>query len=375
MERSAAGPRVDVAAGLFRALASEARPAGSAAEGRARETCAAWLRESGFQVSERSFTYSAWPGRYGTAVVGAILFTLSAGSLEWIGFEPRLTGTIAGLALFGAGSAVVFGAWLARFGTRALKWSRCAGTNLEAARGVPEVWLVAHLDSKSQPWSLLLRAFATVSTGLAWIGVLGLWAWIRTLGGDGADSAMLLRIAFAIAALAGVPLVISRVGARGTGALDNVSGVAAVLVAARMAATDANIGVLITSAEELGLAGARAWLVGRRKGIVINCDGVDDTGPVTITAGRRGARWWREIAARAITETDVCFSFLLPGVLLDAVAFADAGWTACTVSRGGFGSLGRIHTRRDTLERMTGGAIDETARIIAALSGAIIAGG
>ncbi len=304
-----------------------------------------------------------------------MLFTLSAGSLVWIGFEPRLTGTIAGLALIGAGSAAVFGAWLARFGTRALKWSRCAGTNLEALRGEPKVWLVAHLDSKSQPWSLLLRALATVVTALAWSAVLGLWAWITTLGGDGVDSASLLRIAFAIAALAGVPLMFSRVGSSGTGALDNASGVAAVLTAARMSGADAPVGVLITSAEELGLAGARAWLVGRRKGIVINCDGVDDTGRVTITAGRSGARRWREVAARALPGTDVRFSFLLPGVLLDAVAFADAGWMACTVSRGGFGSLVRINTSRDTVERMTGSGVYGTANIIAALCGAIIAGG
>ena len=47
------------------------------------------------------------------------------------------------------------------------------------------------------------------------------------------------------------------------------------------------MGVLLTSAEELGLAGARAWVHawaqdGRAPGVALNCDGVDDRGTLAL---------------------------------------------------------------------------------------------
>ena len=63
----------------------------------------------------------------------------------------------------------------------------------------------------------------------------------------------------AIEILVALPVMASIVGARSVGALDNASGVAAVLRTAELLPRGAAIGVLLTSAEELGLAGARAW--------------------------------------------------------------------------------------------------------------------
>ena len=288
-----------------------------------------------------------------------------------IELDPLLADRMLGLALLGAAIVAILAAWLSRFGTQQLPWSRRVGTNLEATRGAPRVWLVAHLDSKSQPVSLLVRAAAAIGIAGAWLGILGLWTWGQPLAAQSV-ALSILPILLTVASVAALPLVVSGVGSRGTGALDNASGVATVLAAARMAADDGRIGVLITSAEELGLAGARAWLVGRAAGIAINCDGVDDLGGVTITAGRRRAGFlWREAAARAACGTDVRFRFILPGVLLDAVAFSDAGWTACTVSQGTLRSLGRIHTARDTVGVIGGSGIDRTAQVIVALASAI----
>ena len=83
--------------------------------------------------------------------------------------------------------------------------------------------------------------------------------------------------------LLGSPAVMaSVVGARSNGAVDNASGVAAVLAAAVSVRPETMLGVLLPSAEELGLAGARAWARSERPGTAINCDGVDDAGELTI---------------------------------------------------------------------------------------------
>jgi Zn-dependent M28 family amino/carboxypeptidase len=165
------------------------------------------------------------------------------------------------------------------------------------------------------------------------------------------------------------------VRARSHGALDNASGVAAVLLAAAEADPARPLGVLLTSAEELGLAGARAWAgawraSGRAPGVAVNCDGVDDAG--RLTAMYSGAR--PEALARAVAGDDAgsdagaaSVRRLLPGILVDAVALADAGWRTITVSRGTLGTLGRIHTPRDTADRLVGSGIADAARLMRSL--------
>ena len=55
---------------------------------------------------------------------------------------------------------------------------------------------------------------------------------------------------------------------------------------------------------------------------------------------------------------------LLPGVLTDGVALADAGWDVVTLSKGGARTLARIHTVLDRPDRLTGTGMDEVARVI-----------
>jgi hypothetical protein len=150
------------------------------------------------------------------------------------------------------------------------------------------------------------------------------------------------------------------------GALDNASGVATVLEAAQ--AKDVPIGVLLSSAEELGLAGARAWGRARHdsgeRGIAINCDGVDDTGALTIMYSGMPAM---EIigAVRASAEEPMRVRRMPLGLLLDSVALSDAGWRSVTVSRGSLASLRRVHTRDDSLAKLRGEGISRTARVLA----------
>jgi hypothetical protein len=56
---------------------------------------------------------------------------------------------------------------------------------------------------------------------------------------------------------------------------------------------------------------------------------------------------------------------LIPGILTDSVALADAGWDTVTLSRGDLRTLQRIHTSSDTLDHLRGAGLDVAARVLA----------
>jgi Zn-dependent M28 family amino/carboxypeptidase len=164
------------------------------------------------------------------------------------------------------------------------------------------------------------------------------------------------------AAAGALPLALSFVGRGGFGAVDNASGVATVLEAAAAVASNPAIGVLITDGEELALAGARAWCRDASPAIALNCDGVDDIGRITVMTVPTSGRL---VSAFKGVDPGLRVIRLLPGVLTDSVAFADAGWETVTLSRGGLRTLSRIHTSRDTLDNLSGEGIAPTAVVLA----------
>ncbi len=344
----------------LRALASAPRPAGSAAEAAARSYCASLLRDNGFRVHEEPFVYSAFPGRYGTPLAG-ILFMFVIASASRAALTDRASLAL-GMLLAGAIALLAGALWLARFGVSSCPLLRRDGHNLVAERGTPRLWLVAHLDSKSQPISIGLRAAGiTVSVGV-WICATAL------AGGQlaGASTARWWPWLAAAALAAGLPVALSLVGDRSPGAVDNASGVATVLLAAT--ATTRPLGVVLTSAEELGLAGARAWAREQRSGRAINVDGIDDTGTLTVMHTGRSAGDVLPLVLRAAARVGVPMTsrLLVPGILVDGVALADRGWKVVTISRGNVATLARIHTARDSAERLRGDGVTEAARVIAA---------
>ena len=159
----------------------------------------------------------------------------------------------------------------------------------------------------------------------------------------------------------------SVVGARSAGAVDDGSGVATVLLAVSRLAPDLPVGVLLTTAEELGMAGARAFARLRAPAIAINVDGVDDRGPVICMRHGRGARARVGVThGAASVGTRVRDTPTIPGLLTDGVALADAGWSAVTLSRATLGTLARIHRSADDVERMRGTGVEAMARLVAA---------
>jgi hypothetical protein len=356
------------ACALLARLGASARPAGSVAEAEARAVCSEWLANSGFEVFERPFEYSAFPGRLGTPIAGIIFFATSLASAVMVGLHPADTSDVLSVALVMVVIIIAAAWWTARYGTRLLPVMRRQGVNLEARRGVPSVWLVAHLDSKSQPISLLVRTVAASCLASGWILALAAWQFARFNRFPPSAEVVFLGIA----TISALPIIGSWVGDSGDGALDNASGVASILGAVRLLDLAGPIGVVVTSAEELGLAGARAWVEGQPAGVAINCDGVDDAGVVTITTAGGEHSLWKDFSNDYTPGVPVRIRRSLPGVLLDSRAFADLGWTACTISRGTLGSLARIHTRDDTLARLSGAGVEQVQGLIASLAGAMI---
>ena len=241
---------------------------------------------------------------------------------------------------------------------------RRMATNLEATRGPdPRVWLVAHIDSKSQPVSTAVRTLGVV---LFAAGVFGLAA-RAALVPSGRWPALPATIV-ACAVIGGGILSCCVVGSKSAGAADNGSGVAAVLEATAAVRRGTSFGVLITDAEELALAGARAWVDGRGAGIAINCDTIDDDGRLVVMRyGASGDLARRALIAARAEESRAMIIPPLPGVLTDSEAFEAAKWRTVTLSRGNLRTLNRIHTVRDNLHVLRGTGIPAAARVLARL--------
>jgi hypothetical protein len=313
------------------------------------------LRRLGFLVREEPFEYSAFAGRFGAPSFGVLLPTAATLAVVMRGQKPATESwwIVAAVTL-----AIAVAIGLVR-GVVGAPVMRRRGTNIEATRGSSpaQLWLVAHLDSKSQPVPMLVRVAGVVvlAAGLAGVGL-----------------ALLLKPELAIAPLVvawigGLPLMLSVVGRRSSGALDNASGVAVVLEAAASLSPALPIGVLITDAEELSLAGARAWARSRVPGVALNCDSVDDDGSLVamFTRGRPSRLLSALAEASAACGEPLRMRRLLPGILTDSVALADAGWETLTLSRGTLRTLLRIHTPRDNLRSMRGVGIGGAARVLA----------
>jgi hypothetical protein len=339
-------------------LGAVSRPAGSAAADDARAYCDDVLRALGFTTTERAFEYSAFVGAYATPLAGLLIIPF-AGALA---LAPR-TPTTALIAVLILALVKVVASIATRRGVLHLPFARRRGINLEAVRGneEPRVWLVAHVDSKWQPVPMLARVAGVISTAIALIGLILIALTRATLPMTATWTF------FALACLGAIPLMLSYVGARNHGTVDNASGVAAVLDAAAIIPLSARVGVLITDAEELALAGARAWARSRTPTIALNCDSVDDTGSLVVMY--TGARPTRLVSlferAASTTSQPLRVLRLIPGILTDHVALGDAGWETVTLSRGDLRTLQRIHTSRDSLAHMSGRGIASAAQALA----------
>ncbi len=377
---------------LLDAIAAFPRGTGTPEEQRARDFCAAFLRESGFDTREEEFSYSAFAGTVATPLAGAILLSLFAWT-GLVGASGRLQSEPDALAAIVVTHIVLLlavGLLATRASVLHLPLLRRTGVNLVAqssgegrgSSGEQRLWLVAHLDSKSQPISILARAAGVIGC-LAMFVVIILMLTARYAFGVMLPAALWYATG-ALGIAASVPLLLSIVSNKSCGALDNASGVVAILMAATALARRgiSGVGVLITSAEEVGLAGAHAWSMGREPGLAINCDSVDDAGGFLCLAGAGvGAGGHTRVGivrkeirvAAAASETPFFERRRLMGILVDSMALEARGWDTVTLCKGTLGSLGRIHTAADTPASCTGQGSAAAAILIRDASSALLA--
>lgn len=361
---------------LLTELARAPRFAGSSEESEARQLCKAELERAGFECRELPFEYSEWPGRWGPPIAAAFqAFTILAVA-HMAAHHGALSALAVGAAML---IALMFAStdakrrWIARF-----PLERARSTNLEARRGNPRVWVVAHLDSKSQTVPILVRIASSVL--LAILTVLSLIVLLLSLVGVSFPDMTWHAIALA-AVLAALPSMLCFVQNHSNGAVDNASGVVAALLASQSESAPRDLGVVITSGEELGLAGARAWALSalpfpvekpfaKREVSILNCDTVDEAGQWRcMYTGTRPDRIL--VAAETIAGAlgvRVHMGRLIPGILADSMVFADRGLNAVTVGRGAVKTLARIHTRRDNSNTLTGNGAAEASAILSALA-------
>jgi hypothetical protein len=256
-----------------------------------------------------------------------------------------------------------------------MRWGERSGVNLFAVmpQRRPRFVVMAHRDTKSQPVPLAFRGPAIVIGIIVWAVLLvaAIAHTARPLPGS-------LIVTLGITGVvAGIILIFCWVNNRSPGALDNASGVVAALGVAARERDAGDVAFLITDAEELGLAGARAAahqlppLIG-----VINLDGLDDEGTFYVLerfgvlrkhgmAPHLAAALLEEAASRgeAADRRDMPW-----GIPVDHIPIAKAGIPALTLMRGTFESLRRVHLPGDDLEHLRGDGVE---RAIGLVSGAL----
>ncbi len=375
-------------------LASTSRFAGSDAETDARGYCRSLLEERGFSVEEQQFEYSQVPGRWGPSLVA-----LLAAAAVWLGvhFATRHHQPLLGLIvdLGGLSLLSLLGYWVTRKGVLDFPFGRAVATNLVATRNAEEsrpwLWLAAHVDSKSQTIPMIARVASAVAFTLASAGAtLSMFVLAAFSIRNHPDRMLDVPSSFGpvatlfswIAVTAATPIIFCFVRNESHGALDNASGVATVILVAEQIDPSRNVGIVITSAEELGLAGARYFAATEPTGeVAINCDTIDETGAFRCMASGMRIHRLDEAIDQAASNLGITTSGIpgrarraslrlrpmIPGILADNMAFTDAGWESFTLSRGNIGTLGLVHTSKDVPDRVKGTGIAMAADFIAAI--------
>ena len=351
---------------LVQRVSQKPRLAGSQEEAETRALCKRELESAGFACIERPFQYSQWPGRWGIPVAAAVQTATILVVARTAMHQRPLVALIMGAGLYVAllfASADAKRRWIT-----ALPFQRASSVNLEAGRGNPSVWLVAHLDSKSQTVPMLIRIASSI--GMTAVTLVATIVLLLSLRGDRNPSGLWHAIEIS-ALIVALPSILCWVRNQSPGAVDNASGVAAVLLAAKSLCSVTDIGVLITSGEELGLAGARAWAAEARPDIVaLNCDTVDDRGGWRMMYTGAMPTRIRNAADRVspANGSKSAIGRFIPGILADSMAFADRGIESVTVSRGTLFTLARIHTRGDNSSAIAGTGVAEASVLLAALT-------
>ena len=250
--------------------------------------------------------------------------------------------------------------------------SGCAPRNDD----LPELYLVAHYDSKSQRMPLVVRITLFMLAIIA-----GLILVVLTLF----DVPTVLYLPIGLLALAAaLPLLLLDVGNTSPGAIDNASSVGLVLHLAELLAQrndcqdKLQITILIPSAEEMTLMGSVAYVTAyeaqlceqtRRGGLhVLNFDGVGVDGDLYYVGGSHQRQ--NGDTMNLLTQVQgACAELHLPlkrfgfiGALFDHIPFAQRGFDALSLITVGRASRS-VHTPADNVDRLHERGFDQAGRV------------
>jgi hypothetical protein len=237
--------------------------------------------------------------------------------------------------------------------------------NISDGPALPDLYLVAHYDSKSQRIPLVIRIALFV---IVIIGSL-IFAGLNLLGLVNEIFTPFSIVIGSVVVLAGIPLLFLGYGNDSPGAIDDASGVGLVLHLVEVIAKQPTlieklrITVLITSAEELAVMGAQTYVKQnqfylRRQaeagGLhVLNFDGIGVDGKLYLVGDERRIGQSPENNLFSLVRQsckELGFSigrFSLPGAMLDHIPFAEDQYDAVSII--GLGkSTWSIHTPKDS---------------------------
>lgn len=351
-------------------------PGAEVVEGRLREE----LERLGYEVREIPFSLALWPTRYALPLVASLYLTatlraasrLLAGQMR----SARRLLLTTPLLVLGASTGL-------RALTTHLPWGKIGTANLLAypIGGRPRYLVVAHRDSKSQPISTAARSLSILTSIITWTTLTAMalalqdrkkWEGQRGRRRRALGWQTLTRMIARTTIVAGGNLLRCTIGNESPGALDNGSGLVALLGIARRERGEDDIAFLLTDAEELGLVGARAaagWLPDLEG--IINLDGLDDEGDFYLIDRRLWPRG--ELAPHLADLIEAAADMhdwslerrRLPlGVLADHLPLARAGQPAVTLMHGTRDSLRRVHLPTDDTTRLRGRGIERAVELI-----------
>jgi hypothetical protein len=371
----------------FAALLARPRECGTPEERWAAATIRDAFRDAGLETTEEHFHF-----RPSGDLVTRLLLLLGAAGLALVWAGARWEGWLAaaGLAALAAAAAIGPAAATAILLARAREsregetprhgWvaaSNVIGSAPGPADG-PLLVFVAHFDSKSQSLPIVVRVALFALLGIA--SLLGTALALARLS-IASVPLPLVDAAFAVAAVATLPLLALRTGNESPGALDNACGAGTLVELARLwrsseVSWKARAIFLAPSAEEHGLVGSRLWVrrhLGRLRGEgrlwILNLDGCAATGGRLLvlparppkSAGRDPATALLEAASeRRVPAWAIPFAV---GLLADHVPFVEAGLSCASLLSTGRGTR-RIHGKGDAAELLEDAGFEAAGRVV-----------
>lgn len=332
------------------------------------------FREAGLTVYRESF-WVPWTGR---ALGVRLVLTLTA-LLVWLALGPLAARPVLAAACGLAVALLAHAPWSLASGLGKRFPTHLRSRNLIGRRrpGQPtatraRVVFMAHHDSKSQTLPTGVRV-AVVS--IVAIGGLSL-ALIRLL------DALTIAVPASAANVVGLVLftalgllALNRTGNGSPGAIDNASGLAALLELARgwRPRADPPIEVLFvaTGAEEIGLDGARAFLdrhdawLRHQPTLILNLDSLGAGDRILLAGDPHSLELAEAVALDQQIETS---RLRVIGAGMDHEPFARAGIPALSLLGDVVGESLRLHTRRDTIEHVDLGNLERGRRLAAAIA-------